>query len=255
METSRVQTDRGSSVAPLRKRKPRRVSFYLLFGAIGLLAVLAGFFTTYITPSLRGTLRVPAVVHLHGAFAFGWVALFFIQALAIRYFRVALHRQLGYLALCCAIGIVATLLPTAIFQVRRDLAAGFGATAISSILGVITTGLMFLVLVAAGYRYRKQPKVHKRLLLLATILVLWPAWFRFRHYFPLVPRPEFWFGFVLSDSMILLAWIAEWRTHRKIHPVLLWGGLFLIIENALEVWAFDSAPWRSLTRLIFETIS
>lgn len=48
---------------------------------------------------------------------------------------------------------------------------------------------MFTGLVAAGLINRRRPEVHKRLMLLATLLILWPAWFRFRHFFPGVPRP------------------------------------------------------------------
>jgi hypothetical protein len=139
--------------------------------------------------------------------------------------------------------------------VKRDLANGGGDTAISSILGMVTTGLIFGSLVVAGYVYRKKSRVHKRLLLLATIFLLWPAWFRFRHYFPSVPRPDIWFGVVLSDSLIVLALIVDKYTYGKIHPTLLYVGLLIIIENFIEVLAFDSGPWRVIAKAIFGLIA
>lgn len=183
----------------------KKASFYLLMGVVALLAVLVGFFTTYILPSLMGSFQAPGVVHMHGLFAFAWVVVFLAQTLLVKFRDLRTHRRLGYLSLLIAAGIVLTMLPTGLFQVNRDLSIGLGETAISQIVSIITTGIMFAGLVAAGYVYRKKPKIHKRLLLLATILLIWPAWFRFRHYFPAVPRPDIWFAVVLADSLILMA--------------------------------------------------
>jgi hypothetical protein len=113
---------------------------------------------------------------------------------------------------------------------------------------------MFAILVGLGYKYRKKPKIHKRLLLLATIVLLWPAWFRFRHFFPSVPRPDIWFAVVLADSLIILSWLADKLTYKKIHPVLLYGGIFIITEHALEVLMFDSEPWRVVAKAIYSIL-
>ena len=91
-------------------------------------------------------------------------------------------------------------------------------------------------------------------MLLATIVVLWPAWFRFRHYFPSVPRPDIWFAFVLADSLIIFAWIWDKIKNGNIHPVLKWVGLFIILEQSFEVVAFDSLMWRTIGKLIYNAI-
>lgn len=182
------------SLAARKKTNP----FYLFLGAVAFLAVNIGFLTTYIRPSLQGSFRAPAIVHVHGAFAFGWVVLFWIQTFAVRQRNFRLHKTLGFSGILLAAGIVVTLLPTGLFQVEKDLSRGMGETAISAMLGILTTALVFALLVNFGFVYRKKPKIHKRLLLLATIVLLWPAWFRFRHYFPEVPRPDIWFGVVLA---------------------------------------------------------
>jgi hypothetical protein len=235
-------------------KAPKKNSYYLFIGILGLLAVLLGFLTTYIAPSFRGTFRAPFVVHLHGAFAFGWVALFLVQTLTVKFRRFPLHRTLGFGGLFLALGIVATMLPVGLFQVKRELAAGLGSTAISGIVGTATSALIFALLVGGGFVYRRQPKIHKRLLLLATIVLLWPAWFRFRHYFPSVPRPDIWFAVVLADSLILLSWAVDRATYGRIHPVLLYGGLLIIAEHVFEVLFFDSVPWRVVAGWIYGAI-
>jgi hypothetical protein len=145
------------------------------------------------------------------------------------------------------------MLPTGLFQVNWDLSKGMGDTAVSQIVGILTTALMFAILVGSGFVYRKKPNIHKRLLLLATIVLLWPAWFRFRHYFPSVPRPDIWFAVVLADSLIIFSWVADKFTYGKIHPVLFYGGLLIIAEHTFEVLMFDSGPWRLVAKTIYET--
>jgi hypothetical protein len=89
-------------------------------------------------------------------------------------------------------------------------------------------------------------------MLLATIVVLWPAWFRLRHYFPSVPRPEIWFALVLADSLIVVSWIWEKIKFGKVHPVMKYVGLFIIVEQTFEVWAFDSVTWRLLSKWTYQ---
>lgn len=223
----------------------------MLIGLLGVLAVLLGFLTTYITPTIKGTFQAPLIVHIHGALSFCWVILFFVQAMSIKFRSFRFHRTAGFCGLFLALAIVWSMLPVGLFQVRRDLSKGLGDIAISQIIGVATTAIMFGVLVATGYLYRRRPKIHKRLLLLATIILLWPAWFRFRHYFPSIQRPDIWFAVVLADSLIVLSWIVDKMTFGKIHPVLLYGGLFIIAEHIFEVLMFDTAPWRMWAKAIY----
>jgi hypothetical protein len=150
-----------------------------------------------------------------------------------------------------AAGIAITLFPTGKFVVDRDLATGLGDSAYSSILGTIVSGLLFFALVVAGIWNRNRPDFHKRFMLLATIVVLWPAWFRFRHYFPSVPHPEIWFALVLADSLILFLWVHDWIRLKKIHPVSLYIGSFIILEQCIEVWAFDRPLWRNIAKEVY----
>ncbi|MBL7767904.1 MAG: hypothetical protein JNK20_02975 [Flavipsychrobacter sp.] len=235
------------SIQQPKKRSP----FFFVMSLIGLTAVLIGFGKTFFLPVSQGSFVAPLIIHLHGAFAFGWIILFFIQAFLISRSLYSLHARLGIVGLILAAGIASTLFPTGKFVVDRDLAAGLGDSAYSTILGTIVSGLLFFSLVVAGIWNRNRPDVHKRFMLLATIVVLWPAWFRFRHYFPSVPQPEIWFALVLADSLILALWIHDWIRLKKIHPVSLYAGLFIILEQSFEVWAFDRPLWRVMAKEIY----
>lgn len=144
-------------------------------GWIGLFAVLVGFATTFIIPVSAGTFKAPFVIYLHGTFAFSWIILYLIQTNLIHFKSYRIHITLGYLGIFLALGVALTMLPAGVYQVKRDLKEGLGETAISGMLGTCTTAIIFLSLVFAAIINRKKPERHKRFMLLAIIVVLWPA--------------------------------------------------------------------------------
>ena len=236
------------SIAGYETKTP---SFFIVIAIVGLFAVLIGFAKTFIIPTVQGSFKAPLIVHIHGAFAFAWILLFLIQTTLIHYRKYRTHQFLGILGVFIAAGVMVTMIPVGKFVVERDRNQGLGEFSYSSLLGVITSGLLFFILVLCGILKRNDSATHKRLMLLATIVVLWPAWFRFRHYFPTVPRPDIWFALVLADSLILIAWIWDKLRNGKIHPVLLYVGLFIILEQSFEVIAFDSPVWRDIAKWLY----
>lgn len=229
----------------------RYFSLYTTIGCIGLAAALIGFSKTFIFPVAAGSFSAPSIVYFHGAFTFCWVVLFLVQALLIKAENWSLHFKLGTLGIIAALGTALTMPLVGRYQVERELAQGLGETAVSSILGTVSAAALFLGFVAAGLWNRRKPDVHKRFMLIATIHVLWPAWFRFRHYFPGVESPEIWFALVAADSLFILAWIWDYRENGRVHPALLYGSLFVIADHIFETFAFDSGPWRSISQYVW----
>jgi hypothetical protein len=228
-----------------------RSSIYFVMAVVGLLAVFIGFAKTFFLPVIRGTFDGPVSVHVHGAFAFSWIFLFFIQNVLIRTRSFRVHQTLGYFGIFIAFGVAVTIVPAALFQAERELGQGLEDTAVSAVLGSVTSALLFLSLVLAGVYYRKTPQAHKSLMLLSIIVVLWPAWFRFRHYFPGIPRPEIWLGLVLADSLIVITLLWQWFVHKSINRVFLIVGLLVIIEQTFEVFMFDSPWWRIAAKHLY----
>ena len=228
-----------------------KTKFFLAIGVIGLFAVLTGFSTTFLIPLGKGTFEAPLIIYIHGAFAFSWICLFITQSLLVQNNCVRQHRLLGFLGLVIATGVTLTLIPVGLYQVEKELGQGLGQIAISSIIGTITSAIIFISLVLTGILKRHKPSTHKRLMLLATMLLLWPAWFRFRHIFPSVPNPEIWFAIVLTDSLIIISIIWDKITYGKVNPTLLYTGLFIIIEHTVEAYMFDTTLWSELANRIY----
>ena len=167
----------------------RSQRFYAGIALFGIAAIATGFSTTYFIPRSRGTFDAPSRVHAHGLCAMAWVILLLVQALLVRSGRSRLHMKVGQAGLPLAIAIWASGILTAAWAARRDFPAQ-GPVAEASFMGTVTGLSLFLGFVAAGYASRRRSAAHKRWMALATIAVLWPAIFRWRHLLPPMSRPD-----------------------------------------------------------------
>ncbi|MBB6095502.1 putative membrane protein [Povalibacter uvarum] len=225
----------------------RRSPFFLYMALAFLAIALVGFSTTFFLPLARGTFEAPAVVHVHGALLFGWLILLITQVSLIRSRNPRTHRRMGWIgaALCAAIVVSGVLV--GLFATRRDLAAGGGDVVIGGFVNILIEMIVFGTLVGAAIVFRRDPESHKRLLILATISALAPAWLRFRHFMPFVPNPFVTFSLV-ADSVLLIAVAHDWMAYRRVHPIYLWAGGAMVGVHAVELLAIESQPWVRLGR-------
>jgi hypothetical protein len=228
----------------------RATRFYIGFGLLGLGVVALGFGVTYAAPMVRRTFVAPWFVHVHGATALGWVLLLILQAALVRARGTPLHRRLGQGALPLAVAVWASGIATALWAARRDLPE-LGTVATSSMAGTISGLSLYLLLVIAAVLMRSRPDWHKRLVMLATIQLLWPAFFRLRHWLPSVPDPELWLGLVLAYSPIAFAAGRDYLRFGKVHPVWLFVAPALVLEQGLEFAFFDRGPMQRFGQWMF----
>jgi hypothetical protein len=233
--------------------RDRAQRFYAGIGLFGLAAIAIGFSTTYFIPMTRGTLAVPRFVHLHGLSALAWTTLLFIQALLVRSGRTALHMRIGKAAVPLAILIWASGIFTAAWAARRDLPEQ-GVAAEASFAGTLIGLSLFVGFVCAGYISRRRPAAHKRWMALATIAVLWPAVFRWRHLLPPMNRPDIILGLFVADLPILAAMLRDRLRYGQVHPVWLIGGTFWFVEQGFEVAIFDTHWGAPLGRVVLQLI-
>ena len=234
--------------------RDRATYFYLGFALVGLAVVALGFGVTYALPMMRRSFSVPWFVHLHGASALAWVMLLIAQAQLVRVRRTPLHRRIGQLSLPVALFVWSSGIVTGVWAAARDLPEQ--STAATSSLGGTVTGLtLYLLIVTGAVVTREKPDWHKRLVMLATIQLLWPAFFRLRHLLPIVPHPDIWFAFVLAYSSILVAAVRDHRIYGKVHPVWLFLGPALVIEQSVEFVLFDKPPIRDFGQWVYALLS
>jgi hypothetical protein len=233
-----------ATIVPLTVRRKSR--YFLVAASIALTVVIIGFWTTFFIPYAQGTFEAPPVIYIHGGFLFLWTLLLVLQSTLVQTKKVRLHMTVGWFALVVALGVVVSTMATGVYVLRRDVSAGLGQIAISSLVGPFITSTIFAILVAFAVKYRRRPEIHKRLMLLAMMAIIWPAFFRFRHYFPAVPSPDVYFGLVLPDMMVVFTMAWDKARFGRVHPVYLIAGTSLIAENIAEVMLFDSPPWQTV---------
>lgn len=230
-----------------------RSPFYVLLTLTFLAIALAGFSTTFFFPLARGTFTAPPVVYVHGVLVFGWLLLFIAQAVMVRSRRMPLHRRAGWVGAALAAGIVVSGVAVGAFATHRDLAQSGETWPYGQFVNIVIEMIVFGAFVGAAIAFRRRPEVHKRLLILATISALGPAWFRFRHFMPFVPNPVVTFSLV-ADAMLLVVIARDWRATRSVHPAYLWGGAAMFGVHAIELTVAESAAWTALGRVLLAAV-
>jgi hypothetical protein len=202
------------------------------------MVALAGFWLTYLEPMARRHFEGPAAAHWHGALLASWLLLVLIQAWLVPR-RDRLHRKLGWIAVLLVPLIATSTVAIGVAATRRDLAAGVE----TGMAGNVTAPLIFCGLIGLALWKRQQPQWHKRLIFIATVALLWPAWFRWRHFLPWVPRPDLVLGLVVANLPILIAMVRDRVRFGAVHPAYWWIGLPVIAEQAFETLMFGTPEW------------
>ena len=133
------------------------------------MGILSGFVPQVIKHLKTHAPGYPSIVHIHAAVFVGWLALLTSQVLLIRSGRRDLHRRLGIAGVVLAALMIVIGPATAVVVDRLRLALpnpdpGFLVVQMMDIVA-------FAGLVVPAFVWRKDPSVHKRLILLATIYI------------------------------------------------------------------------------------
>jgi uncharacterized membrane protein YozB (DUF420 family) len=207
--------------------------YYLGFAIVGIIVTVLGFIPTYFQP-LTEAKSFALIYHMHGFFCASWLILFLVQTALINQRNARLHQKLGFLGVFVALGVMVTLQRVGFVTASREIetSTGFGA---NTFLGTVLDSLTFAGLVVTAIFLRKRIESHRRLMLLATMLLLWVSWVRLRYYFPPFPGNFEVFGFGLAMLPIPTFWIIEWRLSGQVHPVMIKAGVLVIFEQGIQV--------------------
>lgn len=226
-------------------RMPGRVNdrrLYILAAIVTPLIVLAGFARTYYLKPFFNTPDLPGrIVHLHGIVMTAWVLLFITQVSLVAKRKTRVHQRLGIAGGVLAALVVIVGVLTALFAAARG--ATPGPPALTFLVVPLGDMLIFSVLIGLALYFRRKLQVHKRLMLLAAINLLTPAIARIPLSFIANGGPLAFFG--LTD-LVLLAFVAyDTGKHRRLHPVFLWGSIFIIAMQPLRLLLAGTNVWMN----------
>ena len=233
----------GSSTRPVSPRWATQRAFFTGISLLMVFAVFVGFSRSYYLKGLYGTPALPTLFHVHGLLFTGWMVFLVVQTGLVASRRTDLHRRMGI-----AGGVLAAAMTLAAMAMTMDLARR-SATAPTDIGLAFTivpffTVVVFPVLVGIALFYRRQPEVHKRLMLIATLELVTAGVAR-------IPgagsMPLF---FVLTDVGLAAILLYDIVTRGRPHSATVWGGLFLIATQVIRTTAGASAAWIAFARVL-----
>jgi len=194
--------------------------------------VLAGFVPLYTLRLMHHDPNLTLLVHAHGFVMTAWITLFLTQTLLIARHRVTLHRQLGVFGVGLAMLVVLVGAPTLVNSAARrsnDIHSTQFLWMLAAFDGIAL--VVFACLVGVAILLRRRGDYHKRLMLLATLSLLGPAFGRLTAYAKGL-RGDSDIGVLLlcAGTVIACALVDTVRSHR-LHPAFVWGGASVIGMN------------------------
>jgi hypothetical protein len=218
--------------------------FFLSMCVLIFAAVLYGFGSEYVRFRTDFFPFPSLLVYIHAALFFAWMLLLLAQASLVSAGRVAWHRRLGMAGffLVCAMPIVGALTVTAFIARNGSPPPGFDSPWVFYYDSMASL-LAFLGLAGFALRYRRSPDSHKRLILLATMVIAEAGIFRW---------PVRWIHAIphgvtmITYSFLLLLVLYDFYSRKKIHPATLWGGAFLVLYEETQSLIGNSPAWHGV---------
>jgi len=227
-------------------RARTKTTFYVALSIFMVGIVFAGFWPSYYGPLLRGDANRPLVIHVHGAVFMGWMALLVTQVALAWRGRVQMHRRLGRWGIAYGFAVIVMGTIAGIAAPVMHLQTGEWTEARAAGFVLVTMGDMVLFgsLFIAAVIYRRKPEIHKRLMLGATVALLFAAVGRLQ----LIDRaPLVAAGVWLSP--LLIGMLHDWRTRGRPHAVYVISAVWLFVGGT-RVLVTESAGWQPIGRAI-----
>jgi ethanolamine utilization microcompartment shell protein EutS len=238
-------------------------TFYLVMLIIIWAAILSGFINDIIQKNASGKLHFPIIVHVHAAAFVAWLLLFTTQVLLIRKGNYSLHKKLGIAGGVLAgvmviLGSVTGVVSEHVKYGTPDYDPAFLAVMFGDML-------LFGILAGAGIALRKDASAHKRLMLLATIVLTDAGtgrWFSFKiahffgnlywtyHTFAQGFLPYVGFQILSTLTLILTVGLYDIITRRKLHSMYVLAlGIYLLVY-LIAGWLYFNPEWLKIATKI-----
>jgi hypothetical protein len=207
--------------------------------AVGVLIVVASGFAPRLYQRPADLPPVTPRVAAHAALFSAWVGLFIAQTVLIASGHSRAHRRLGVATLGVAAAMVASSPPLAIGLARRGVPPG---DPLAFLMVIVPDVLLFGAFVGTAMYYRRRREAHKRLMLLATIVLLpasvsrWPI---------AAQNPAPAVSGVLA-AFIVAMFVNDLVVRRRPHPASVWGGLLILVSLPVRFAISQTAAWHHI---------
>ncbi|MEO6285728.1 MAG: hypothetical protein ABIN80_31360 [Dyadobacter sp.] len=229
--------NKGSKHIALGKGRFFFVSMAILFPIL----VALGFVPDYQLIA-SGQIKVHWFLHVHGLIMTAWLGIFLAQSLLVANGNVKRHRQLGQtgfiLGILVWISLVIITVRALIVNNPPEADGQFDILFIQ-LQGMVLFGLFF----AWGMWIRKKnAAAHKRLLFLATAILLQAAVDRIR-FLPGLQN-ALYIRFLYLDLLLIPLFVYDWISLKRIHLMTWFGSVLICAVQAGIVVGWGSPVWH-----------
>jgi ABC-type multidrug transport system fused ATPase/permease subunit len=232
-------------------------NFYLWMAGIFLLVAFGGFTPTYWAKIATGSFHAEPIIHIHGILLFSWTCFYFVQTALVASGRTLDHRAWGLAGISLFTAMMFSILAGQEAVLHRNELLGFGDGARRFAAVTLTAWPLMAAMFTLAIVNIRKPEVHKRLMTLLMIAMMTPALARV--FLTLLAPPGAAAGgpppaFVslppglVADLLLILVIVRDWRMLGRPHPVYVYGGLVLVLQQVLTVPFAATATWMHLAK-------
>ena len=245
----------GAAVVPEKRIGPLTLAgrngivhryFYFAMSLLLAAIVVIGFKRTVNDNLFHPAVRRPFLLWIHGAAFASWVIFFIVQSTLVRVRKVSWHRSMGWFGAGLATVMVPLGVTTAIIMTRFDTVQ-LHQSGIDSFLSIpFCDMIVFGVCIALAIYWRTKPELHRRLIFIATCMLMDAPLGRFDYIF----NNNLFYPCL--DLLILLGVGRDLLVDRRVHKVYLYALPLLIAGQSLAVymWRHNPSWWQGITHAI-----
>ncbi|HUX45360.1 MAG TPA: hypothetical protein VMV57_11465 [Terracidiphilus sp.] len=228
--------------------------FYTGVGAVFLVLIVLGF-RHYIfggrlddgEPILPGMLTAIVV---HSTAIFAWFLLYFVQAVLIPTGKRKLHMKLGWAGVAIAVAIVLTGPYVALCETRLEPNPVFDWPDLSFLLVMLTEIALFAVFVTIGVLNRKRPRIHRPMMLLASLSLISGATARIPLTHAIFGEHQ-WMGLFAAVAVLgLILLLVRWALTRSLERPFAVGYAALVVVTLAASQLALTKAWVNVAAMI-----
>ena len=223
-----------------RRARAARGPFYVVASLLIVAVVLAGFGPSFIQIA-TGSQPRPWIAHVHAGIYLGWLVLLVSQAVLAARGKIAAHRAvgkfgIGYGALVWVVGLIVSFALPAMHVRAGEWDLDRAVTFLTIPLGDM---VLFGGFFAAAIAYRSRPDIHKRLILLACVAIMFAGAFRLSYVANLPVQLSVWYSPVVAGMLY------DRYKLGRVHPVY-WIGVVVMAIALLRIPFGETALWHGI---------
>ncbi len=220
--------------------------YYLAAAFLTAAIVLTGFARTYYLKEYFQTPPLLPIIHLHAALFSSWIVMFITQTWLVSARRTRVHMRLGIAGfiLACSMIVVGTV--AAITVARLGHMRPGGPPPLRFLAVPIFDMLVFAVLIAAGFLFRRRTDYHKRIMVVATASLMTAAFGRI--VLLVQGHTNAKIAFTLTCLLIVIIASVDAIRQRRLHPAFAWAAALVILSGPVRFMVANTGAWMSFAR-------